>query len=225
MDRNDEIPSSVCRHEERATCVSRTGLGFGVKSFRPRYTEQKEQATPSTMRLLRLATNSRSRILRRSLSTKVDLVEIPALPILGSLFTPVYTGLPALDPENAIVYWRQMHRDHGPFYTVGVPGFGSGLRGTAHVVLDHTEMLKDLKKEDAFPSCIIRANWSFIVWMNKRKLKTVGFFGRDQEWKRICSFLQKDLLAPQSAREYLGAMIVAPKSLVPKQLLFAKKVA
>jgi len=53
--------------------------------------------------------------------------------------------------------------------------------------------------------------------MEKKKYSSVGLMTRGPEWKRIRSFIQKDLLAPASARAYLpgilkGAAMASPKA-------------
>jgi cytochrome P450 len=54
-------------------------------------------------------------------------------------------------------------------------------------------------------------------------MATLGFFGRDEEWKRLRSFLQKDLLAPVSAREYLPSILEGAKKSSPKAAEFCEE--
>lgn len=85
--------------------------------------------------------------------------------------------------------------------------FGAGLDGTVYIVRDPHEMLKVLKQEGAYPSGAIQKEWPTITWMEKRHFSSVGLFGQGPEWKRLRSFMQKDLLAPQSAREYMPIIL------------------
>jgi len=84
-----------------------------------------------------------------------------------------------------------------------MPGFGSGIDGTIHVVRDIAEMQKVLRSEGTYPSGAVETEWPIRQWMKERNYATQGLFGRGPEWKIVRSFLQKDLLAPASAREYI----------------------
>ena len=68
-------------------------------------------------------------------------------------------------------------------------------------------MLKVLKMEGTYPSGIIEGFWPLSTWAKRRGYRVAEFYGRGEGWKRYRSFLQKDLLAPQAAREYLPAIL------------------
>lgn len=150
--------------------------------------------------------------LRRLVTVAADpnyptLKEIPSLPILGSTLAPWYSGLEKIDLQRFVWWWRATHLQHGPFYSMGVPGLGPGLQSRLYVVRDPNEMLKVLKQEGTYPSGVVEQIWPIRDWMKQRSFGAAGFFDRGAEWKRIRGFMQKDLLAPQSAREYLPVII------------------
>lgn len=147
--------------------------------------------------------------------SEIKLKNVPSVPIFGSAI-PFVSGL-KLEENDLLGFWRDMHRRFGPFYSVGLPGLGKGVNGTCYFVRDPIEMMKVLKQEGSFPSGIIQAQWPIISWLTKKNYSTVGFYSRGQEWKRIRSFLQKDILSPMSAKEYLpgilrGAALASPKA-------------
>jgi len=150
------------------------------------------------------------------------LKEIPSLPVFGSLVS-AYSGIPAFNPDKFDKFWRNLHKEYGPFYSVGVPSFGSGLRGTLHVVRDPAEMLKVLRQEGTYPSGIVEKEWPLINWMERKKYSSVALLSRGKEWKRIRSFIQKDLLAPASAKEYLGGILKGAEKASAKAPLFAEQ--
>jgi hypothetical protein len=80
------------------------------------------------------------------------LVKVPSLPIVGSQLK-LFSGIPALNLKQDInQYFRKLHKEKGPFYSVGIPGFGTGLHGTLYVVQDPREMHKVVTSEGSFPS-------------------------------------------------------------------------
>lgn len=54
-------------------------------------------------------------------ATQPELKHVPSLPVFGSFFRP-YSGIPKLDWDDFTNFWRELHRENGPFYTVGIPG-------------------------------------------------------------------------------------------------------
>jgi len=151
--------------------------------------------------------------------SQIKLKKVPSVPIFGSTI-PFFSDL-KLDENDIVGFWRDMHTRYGPFYSVGLPGLGKGVNGTCYFVRDPIEMMKVLKQEGSFPSGIIQAQWPIISWLTKQNYSTVGFYSRGEEWKRIRSFLQKDIFSPMSAKEYLpgilrGAALASPKALAFK---------
>lgn len=136
------------------------------------------------------------------------LKEIPSLPIVGSLISS-YSGLPKIDflGTNMIETMRAINKENGPFFSMGIPGFGTGLKGTIYTVGDPDVMLKVLKQEGTYPSGVVEKEWPLMGWMKKHNYTSVGLMTRGPEWKRVRSFIQKDLLAPASAREYLPGVL------------------
>lgn len=143
-------------------------------------------------------------------TTHPPLKIIPSLPLVGSMI-PFHSGLPAMQEGRFIESWRTMLQQGGPFFRMGFPGFGTGSHGIAYVVRDPHEMLRVLKQEGAFPSGIVEKEWPMIAWMKNRQYTSIGLLGRGEDWKRIRNFVQKDILGPQAAREYLPGILNGAK--------------
>jgi cytochrome P450 len=125
---------------------------------------------------------------------------------------PAYSGIPAFDMNHMSRYFRRLYAEHGPFLSLGFPGLGTGIKGTLYVVRDPDEMLKIIRQEK-HPSGIVELEWPLIDYMNAKGYSAVGLLGRGEEWKRLRGFIQKDLLAPASARGYLpGILLGAAKA-------------
>ena len=139
------------------------------------------------------------------------LVEVPSLPGVGSLLRS-YSGIP--DLEKPYTFWPEMRRQHGDFYTMGMPGLGSEncSRHTCYVVQDPREMMKVLRSEGSYPSGLAQGSWGIFRWEKEAGFETVshadgGFAGQGENWKRIRTFMQTDLLHPTAARGYTSGLI------------------
>ena len=135
------------------------------------------------------------------------LQEIPTLPIFGSMIE-LHSGIPPLDQNDMTNYFRRLYQTYGPFFSMGIPGFGTGLDGKLYIVRDLQEMMKVLKLEGSYPSGLVEREWPMIDWMNDKHYSSVGLLSRGEEWKRLRSFMQKDLLAPAAARDYLPGILM-----------------
>lgn len=141
------------------------------------------------------------------------LVEVPSLPGVGSLVR-AYSGIPPLDKPYE--FWPQMRKQFGDFYTMGMPGLGSDdcIKSTVYVVQDPKEMMKVLRSEGAHPSGMAQGSWGIFKWEKDAGFETVshddmGFAGQGENWKRIRTFMQTDLLHPTAARGYTSGIIEA----------------
>ena len=76
-------------------------------------------------------------------------------------------------------FWPQMRKQFGDFYTMGMPGLGS---------------------DDCIKSTV------YVVQDPKEMM---GFAGQGENWKRIRTFMQTDLLHPTAARGYTSGIIEA----------------
>lgn len=158
-------------------------------------------------------------------TTSVQLTELPSLPIVGSFvqIIPVvgtyladYYKLPTMNKNNAYEYYVTMRERFGDFYSIDIPGMGK-----TYIINDPTEMKKVLAQEGAFPKGGIENLKPFVKWGKQRELSLLnardtsskddenGFFGRGEAWRTIRTFLQTDLLAPQSARGYVPGIVTA----------------
>lgn len=93
------------------------------------------------------------------------LEHVPSLPFVGSTIQR-YSGTPPMSGNN-FNYWLGLRRKFGDFYTVGLPGFGNGLHGTAHILTDPYEMAKVIRSEGKYPSGVVQKNWVLEKIMKK----------------------------------------------------------
>jgi len=120
-----------------------------------------------------------------------------------------YSGI-TFDPDNIIGIWPEIRKKFGDFYTIGLPGPGTGIHGTVHVLQDPNEMMKVLRSEGKYPTSSVQDLWSF-----KQMFDDYGFgrsgeiLGHGKDWKLVRTFLQSDFLAPQSANRYLPGILKA----------------
>lgn len=85
----------------------------------------------------------------------LKLTEIPALPFVGSMIQS-YSGTPPMDEANVYQTWPELARRHGEFYSIGMPGLGSDLKGTTYIIQDPKEMMKLLRREGIYPTSIVQ---------------------------------------------------------------------
>eukprot|EP00804_Cyclotella_cryptica_P008771 CCRYP_015621-RA/>CCRYP_015621-RA protein AED:0.02 eAED:0.02 QI:311/1/1/1/0.5/0.33/3/287/576 len=157
-----------------------------------------------------------------SFSNKVELQEVPTLPHMGSLVS-FYSNTPEIDLNSFYDFYPAMRKRYGDFYKMGIPGLGKGSRGMLYVITDPNEMQKVIRQEKAkqpYPRGIVEAEWPLIDWLHSKGSvlgkganddteDKYGFVGRGETWKRIRSFMQTDMLSPQSAAGYIPIMVEA----------------
>jgi cytochrome P450 len=138
------------------------------------------------------------------------LVKVPSLPIVGSLWSAYSNAPPLRDVSQSFHVWPELRRRYGDFYSIGLPGLGEGWNGTMYVIQDPKEFMKLLRREGVYPTSIVQKQWAMnqffkdANWGRVQAIMSVG-----PEWKRIRSFLQSDLLSPQSAARYIPGIIKA----------------
>jgi len=145
-----------------------------------------------------------------------QLKKVKSLPYVGSVL-PFYSNIPSTI-EQPYAFWPEMRQRHGDFYTMGIPSMGdsSDSHSTVHVITDPTEMFKVVRSGGAYPSGLISSFWANIKWSKENHLALVdgdngGLFGQGEDWKRLRTFLQTDLLHPEAARGYIPGMVQAAK--------------
>lgn len=145
-----------------------------------------------------------------------ELKQVKTLPIIGSLI-PFSSNIPPTI-EQPYDFWPEMRRRYGHFYTMGMPNMGdtSDSHSIVHIITDPNEMMKVVRSGGAYPSGLIQTFWMNKKWSKERELEVIkgeeeGLFGNGEDWKRLRSFLQTDLLHPESARGYVPGMIEAAK--------------
>ena len=162
------------------------------------------------------------------------LKEVPSLPYIGSLL-PQYSKIPPFDPNEIYKFWSGMRTRFGNFYKLDFPGFGKGRDGTLYILNDPKEMMKVLRQEKTsvlpYPRGIVQMHWPLIKYLKETndlmitpitKIDTNdnednaslsnnydqdGFYGRGATWKKYRTFLQTDLLSPQSSKQYILGMV------------------
>jgi len=142
-----------------------------------------------------------------------ELVQVPSLPFVGSLIRS-YSGIPPLD--KAYTFWPEMRSKYGDFYTMGMPGLGDedDPKSTLYVVQNPKEMMKVLRSEGSYPSGMAQNQWAIAKWEREAGFESIsqpdgGFLGQGENWKRIRTFMQTDLLHPTAARGYTAGIIEA----------------
>ncbi len=155
----------------------------------------------------------------------VELAKVPSWPVVGSFFSIIpgigkyvqeYYNLPTMNKGNVYEYYSAMNKKFGNFYKTEIPGFGA-----IHTLNDPSEMIKVLRKEGSYPKGGIETQTPLIRWSKERGLKLAqgdgspndanGFFGQGETWRTARTFMQSDLLSPQSARKYIPAIVQAAK--------------
>jgi len=145
-------------------------------------------------------------------SNAPELVKVPTLPLLGSLYTR-YSGTPKHSTNNVHQFWPEMRRRFGDFYSFGMFGLGVGWHGTLHVIQDPNEMAKLLRKEGQYPAGTAEYAWPAVRYFDSRNISAGSLIKNGAEWKRIRNFVQTDLLSPASAQRYLPAALEAAESI------------
>jgi hypothetical protein len=138
----------------------------------------------------------------------IELKRIPSLPFIGSLVHQ-YSGIPKMDTKTTFDFWPELRRRYGDFYSIGIPGLGAGRHGTLHIVQDPVEMMKVLRSEGKFPTSVVELQHSLVRKFTADGNSLLGIFQRGPAWKRIRTFLQKDMLSPQSANRYIPGIVKA----------------
>lgn len=169
-----------------------------------------------------------STVTQSTVNPTTSLKEVPVLPYLGS-FIPQYSNVPPFDPDKSLDYWPQLRRTYGDFYKIGLPGFGVGRDGIMYVLNDPQEMMKIIRQEKTsqlpYPIGIVQAEWPLIRYLKgiespvssgnasdgEDTYDEDGFFGRGETWKNFRTFMQTDLLSPQSSKRYIPGMVQAAK--------------
>jgi cytochrome P450 len=155
------------------------------------------------------------------LTKTTKLYQVPILPFAGSLI-PQYSGAAPFDPSKFYDVYRENRRRFGEFYKIGFPGFGKGRDGELYILTDPNEMMKVLRQERGshpYPRGVIEAEWPLIKYFKgrgspiglggDREMDSDGFMGRGETWKRLRTFLQKDMLSPDAASSYIPGMVEA----------------
>eukprot|EP00579_Thalassiosira_antarctica_P028303 CAMPEP_0202028336 /NCGR_PEP_ID=MMETSP0905-20130828/63394_1 /ASSEMBLY_ACC=CAM_ASM_000554 /TAXON_ID=420261 /ORGANISM="Thalassiosira antarctica, Strain CCMP982" /LENGTH=830 /DNA_ID=CAMNT_0048592037 /DNA_START=106 /DNA_END=2595 /DNA_ORIENTATION=- len=125
----------------------------------------------------------------------------------GSIAIPQLSGIPKINPlTNAYDFWIAMRNQYGEFYTFGsmIAGNPNDIYRTSYIINDPREFVKIIRAGGKFPSGVLENLWVNVRWAEMRGFHTrEGIHGRGEEWRRIRTFLQTDLLHPDSARGYL----------------------
>lgn len=155
------------------------------------------------------------------------LQHIPSLPIIGSVLLPSFvTGI-----QHSILdgykYFTDVRKSYGDFYTLGIPSIGSknDSRATVHIINDPKEFNKVIRAGGLFPGGLVESLWVIKEWTDAKGI-TVGSVilgNANEEWRRVRTFLQKDLLHPDSAKEYLPGIIQAAEIASKGAIAFSNK--
>lgn len=142
------------------------------------------------------------------------LVEVPTLPMFGSMLHQ-YSGTPQLKDQSKLHnYHSELRKRFGDFFSYGIPGIGDGLHGKIYSVSDPNEMMKVVRSEGATPTGFIERLWPLKKTMKLSDSKMIdgndyGLLDRGQRWKKHRVFLQTGMLCPKAARGFLPGIISA----------------
>ncbi|KAL7550414.1 hypothetical protein ACHAWF_013649 [Thalassiosira exigua] len=139
------------------------------------------------------------------------LNRVRSWPVVGSM-VPQLSGIPSVDPlTDGYNFWVAMRNKYGEFYSMGSPVLGDpdDLYRTAYVVNDPREFVKIIRSGGKYPSGVIENMWVSKRYIEERGSTVKGFLERGEEWRRIRTFLQTDLLHPDAARGYLPGIVKA----------------
>ena len=87
------------------------------------------------------------------------------------------------------------------------------MYGTVYLLADPTEMLKVLRHEGTYPFGAILTEWPLIKFYKEKGSSLHGLFSQGEEWKRLRSFLQTDLLNPHAAKGYVPGIVKAAENI------------
>jgi len=140
------------------------------------------------------------------------LQNAPSLPFVGSLITK-YSGV-SFDMNTQYENGLEGRRRFGDFFTLGVPGFGTGLHGTLYSITDPNEMMKIVRNEGAHPSGLVEKIWALRKGLKDSNSAIVdgedyGLLGKGERWKKQRTFLQTGMLCPKAARGFIPGIVGA----------------
>ena len=105
-----------------------------------------------------------------------------------------------------------MRNAFGKFYSFGHMIAERGVFRTCYVVNDPREYVKVIRAGGKFLSGAVEGVWVNLRWGRERGVGVVGkLLSRGEEWRRIRTFFQKDLLHPDAARCYLPGIARAAR--------------
>lgn len=145
-----------------------------------------------------------------SVNQATELVDIPSLPIIGSMVSH-HSNIPKFEQTKMHRVWREMRGKFGGFYKMGLPfaPFAGFWDPQVYIIQDPVEFSKVIRSEGVYPGSSVDS-----LWMAKHGSPQVAgpvanLIGSGPEWKRYRTFAQTDLLAPQSANRYIPGVIEA----------------
>jgi len=101
-----------------------------------------------------------------------------------------------------------LHRKYGFVYTMGIPGIGIGSRGLIVVCTDPREYIKVLRNEGRNPF-----GFTVLLWSSKevsrRNNWSTDIFSQGEDWRRVRTAFQKELLSPSTIKGYLPGICKA----------------
>eukprot|EP01062_Namystynia_karyoxenos_P026262 TRINITY_DN20457_c0_g3_i1.p1 TRINITY_DN20457_c0_g3~~TRINITY_DN20457_c0_g3_i1.p1 ORF type:complete len:557 (+),score=144.04 TRINITY_DN20457_c0_g3_i1:87-1673(+) len=141
---------------------------------------------------------------------------LPELPLLGSIpWIPGYAkrhGFEMFQTE----FYRHMHEDFGPICKFGLPGLGSGIKGTLVILADPRDMLTVLQTEQGEPFGALETLYPSIAYHQMRGNNTIlAFLRSGEEWRQVRHLAQPDIFAPKAALRVLGPVAKAAELASP----------
>lgn len=106
-------------------------------------------------------------------------------------------------------------KDNASIVKFGFPGIGKGMAGEILMIFrpDHFDAV--LAHQPSYPMGGIEGQWPSITAWKTHKWKTVGFWGRGDDWRRYRTQMQKGIVGPKDARRSIPNILESVKLAIP----------
>jgi len=160
----------------------------------------------------------RSRRIPNSLLKRLfSLSQIPTIgtvPILGSalLFRRVHwtkDGREFLPAESLLDASSTWYGKHGAVYTMGLPGFGDGIRQIYVVCCDPREYTKVMQNEGRNPFGALLLQWPISAALKDLNSPVAKLWTQGEDWRRMRMASQKALVTPDAIKGYIPGVCKA----------------
>jgi len=151
------------------------------------------------------------RLQKSSVKRFLSLSQIPtlgAVPFLGSSLAfwrahKTRDGREFFPADSFLDAYPIWYEKHGCIYTMGLPGWGDGIKHIFVVCCDPREYVKVIHNEGRNPSGMFSNDWPVITALKKINSPVQGLWSHGEDWRRIRMASQKGLVTPESVKGYI----------------------